>query len=101
MPLQFYQPHLYHYDCWGSNRAEIQKAIESQQLIAAIEQIHAATCSLNVLDGAVWNRFTNDLTNALINNSYSEALGNRNSKCLKDLQTGECITLAQYKNLNS
>lgn len=100
-PNTIWNPHLYYYDCWGSNRAEIQKAIGSQQLIAAIEQVHAATCSLNVLDGAVWNRFTNDLTNALINNSYNAALGTKDSKCLKDLQTGECITLAQYKSLNS
>lgn len=100
-PNTMWNPHLYYYDCWGSNRAEIQKAIEAQQLIAAVEQIHAATCSLNVLDGAVWTRFTNDLDRALNNNSYSEALGGRNSKCLKDLKTGERITLAQYKSLNS
>lgn len=92
-----WNPHLYHYNCWGSNKTEIRKAVEAQQLIAAVEQIYAATCSINILDGAVWSRFIRTLSNALIADDYSDAIGNRNCKCLKNVQTGECITLAQYK----
>ena len=92
-----WNPHLYHYNCWGSNKTEIRKAVEAQQLIAAVEQIYAATCSINILDGAVWSRFIRTLSNALVTDNYSDAIGNRNCKCLKNVQTGERITLAQYK----
>ena len=98
-PNTMWNPHLYHYDCWGSNRSEIQRAVEAQQLIAAIEQAYAATCSINVLDGAVWQRFIGTINAALEQDCYSRAIGNRHCKCLKNTQTGECITLAQYKKL--
>lgn len=91
-----WNPHLWHYNCWGANRSEIIKALQNQQYIAAVEQAYAATCSINVLDGPVWSRFCESLYRAFRGSFHSD-LGGAHSKCLKDMTTGELITLTQYK----
>lgn len=73
-------PHLYHFGCLGENSGLIAQHIRDGNLIGAIEQCCAATCSLNFNDGAVMGRFMNTLFGG----------GRLNNKCIQ-LPTGDVV----------
>lgn len=54
-------PHIYHFSCLGNNVEQINKFLQHNDYIGAIEQCIAATKNLNWTDGAVINRFMEEM----------------------------------------
>lgn len=50
-----YNPHIEHYNCQGTHKVEINKAIKSKNLIAIIEALLNPLKNWNLADGAVMN----------------------------------------------
>ena len=49
--------HIEYYDCWSGNKTNIAKALNKQDLIAALDIAIATTKDINVNDSAVFGRF--------------------------------------------
>lgn len=77
-------PHLYHYQCYGQNASYINKALTDQDYILALEQSVACVGTLNFADGIVMQR----LHSMLIHH---------NTTCVQDTETGEFLTIQQFK----
>lgn len=57
-----YNPHLYHYNCFGNNSNEFRKCCENGQYITGFELLSAAVASINLQDSAVRNKLADDMT---------------------------------------
>lgn len=61
---QFPNPHLYHHDCWGPAKTEMQKNMCEGNFELVVMQMVAAVQSVNVAENASFvNGFLNDLLN--------------------------------------
>lgn len=90
-PNTLNSPHLYNYNCWGNNRQIITNALAKGDIIVAFEQIIAATKHLNILDSTVVNTFRN----AIKYNTHDSSV----NKCVKNMETGETLTLYELHQL--
>lgn len=79
-------PHHKYYNCWGDNKPSIVQALINKDYITAISQIFAAISGLNIADTAVMERFVLDELG-----TYTDTY------CLEDKNTGEVITISDYK----
>lgn len=79
-------PHHKYYNCWGDNKPSIVNALVSKDYITAISQAFAAMSGLNISDTAVMEKFIREELQ-----QYSEVA------CLEDKNTGEVITISDYK----
>lgn len=61
-----YNPHLYGYNCWGTNEPRIIKALSERNYIIALEQTVSAVGNINWADGAAVSKF-----NELLRSQYS------------------------------
>lgn len=78
-------PHLFYYQCYGQNASYINKALAEQDYILALEQSIACVGTLNFADGIVMARLHEQLSR------------NSNITCIQDTETGEFLTLKQFK----
>ena len=79
-------PHHMYYNCWGDNTPLITRALMEKDFITGILQVFAAMSGLNIADSAVMEKFV-----------QSELINYTDTKCLKDKETGEIITIRQYQ----
>ena len=79
-------PHHRYYNCWGDNKPNIVNAMMNKDYITAILTCFAAIAGLNIADVAVMEKFIQD-----------ELITYDNVPCLKNVKTGEIITITQYK----
>ena len=79
-------PHHKYYNCWGDNEPEIQCALADRKLDIAYAQIITAMVGINISDTAVMSKFVEN-----------ELYTYRNVKCLRVKDTGEIITITEYK----
>ena len=79
-------PHHKYYNCWGDNKPSIVNALINKDYITAISQTFAAMSGLNISDTAVMERFIREELQ-----QYSEVA------CLEDKNTGEVITISDYR----
>ena len=68
---QIPHPHIVTYNCWGTNKTFIDKAISTQDFITAVEQMVAAAKNINFTDTVVLDSFIRDL---LVKNNYYKAI---------------------------
>lgn len=78
-------PHLCYYQCYGQNASYINKALADQDYILALEQSVACVGTLNFADGIVMQRL------------HSMFIHNNNTSCIQDTETGEFLTIQQFK----
>ena len=78
-------PHLYYYRCYGQNAGYINKALAEQDYMLALEQSIACVGTLNFADGIVMSRL------------HAQLSQNNDSVCIQDTETGEFLTLKQFK----
>ena len=78
-------PHLYYYRCYGQNAGYINKALAEQDYMLALEQSIACVGTLNFADGIVMSRL------------HTQLCQNNDSVCIQDTETGEFLTLQQFK----
>ena len=78
-------PHLYYFHCYGQNAGYINKALAEQDYILALEQSIACVGTLNFADGIVMSRLHMQLSQ------------NNDRLCVQDTETGEFLTLKQFK----
>lgn len=78
-------PHLYYYRCYGQNAGYINKALVEQDYILALEQSIACVGTLNFADGIVMNKL------------HAQLNQNNDTVCIQDTETGEFLTLKQFK----
>lgn len=79
-------PHHKYYNCWGDNKPSIVNALINKDYITAISQTFAAMSGLNISDTAVMEKFIREELQ-----QYSEVA------CLEDKNTGEVITISDYR----
>ena len=85
-------PHLYYYNCWGDYESIIRSLIEKYDLVMMTSQIQASIGSLNLSDNPVMERFIEDeLTNDIF----------QNIPCLINKESGERISIKQYRENNN
>lgn len=61
---QFPNPHLFHYNCWGKARNEMQKNMTEGNFELVVMQMVAAVQSMNIAENASFNNgFLNDIKN--------------------------------------
>lgn len=83
--IGLWNPHLFYYQCYGQNASYINKALAQQDYIMALEQSIACVGTLNFADGIVMTRL------------HSNLMRGTNTTCIQDTETGEFITLQQFK----
>ena len=79
-------PHHMYYDCWGDNLSNIIKALREKDYITAILTSFAAMSGLSISDIAVITKFIERELD-----EYS------NVGCLKNKETGEILTITEYR----
>ena len=79
-------PHHRYYDCWGDNEPNIRRAIADKDYITAIGTTFAAMSGINLSDAAVLDKFV-----------HSELDTFRAIECLKNNETGEVISIEEYR----
>jgi len=79
------QPHLANYACLGDNRVTMVKNCEEGDLLGLLTTYITATQNFNLTDSTVLKSFIEDIT-----------YYNRNKLCLKNNETGEQLTFAEY-----
>ena len=79
-------PHHYYYNCWGDNQSLIVRALMDKDYIKAILTAFAAMSGLNISDTAVMEKLIRE-----------EFVYFPDTPCLKNNETGEIITINQYK----
>lgn len=79
-------PHHHYYNCWGDNKPNILRALEEHDYVLAITQVFAAMGGLNLTDTPVMEKF--------IRNELREY---KETPCIKDVATGEVITMNEFE----
>lgn len=79
-------PHHYYYDCWGDNKVCITQAVRNKNYVEAILQTFSAIAGLSLSDTAVLTRFTE-----------RELTEYRETPCIKVKETGELLTINEYR----
>lgn len=86
-----YNPHIEHYNCQGTHKAEINKARATRDLIALFEALLNPLKNWNLTDGAVLNQAMSCMFPVMLNNDI---------ECIE--YNGEMITLrALYDKVNA
>lgn len=85
-----HNPHIDQYDCWGTHKPHINKYISEFDCMQAYSQAVACISGLTLSDSTVVNVFLNWLSKKEI----------QQLPCLYVAETGEYITMAQYKEAN-
>lgn len=80
-------PHMQRYDCWGDNKRHILNAMGEFDLTMAFGQVMSAVAGINISDSPVFSQLK----------SYFENGNYRKIPCLKDNETGELISIDQYR----
>lgn len=80
-------PHHKYHNCWGDNESLISRALIEGDYATALNQTIAATASFNLSDGTVWGNFVRD-----------ELTDFADVKCLTIVETGEVISIKEYKD---
>lgn len=78
-------PHIYHYNCFGSYSREIMKTASTMDLETLLLTCISVASNLNFTDSTVINTFCRDINN------------NKDISCIKDLHTGEWLTVAELQ----
>ena len=79
-------PHHQFYNCWGDNQPNIHRALAEGDYLQAILTAFAAMSGLNLSDTAVIDKFVRE-----------ELVMYNTIPCLKNNETGEVITIADYE----
>ena len=79
-------PHHHYYNCWGDNKPNIIRALTEHDYVLAITQVFAAMGGLNLTDTPVMEKFIR-----------SELREYKVTPCIKDVATGEVITIQEYE----
>lgn len=79
-------PHHKYYNCWGDNGPNINRALENYDYVTALTTAFAAMSGINLSDTAVIDRFVRE-----------ELSQYKTVPCLKNLETGEIITIQEYE----
>lgn len=78
-------PHIYHYNCFGSYSKELMKTAAAMDLETLLLTCISVASNLNFTDSTVINTFCRDINN------------DKNISCIKDLNTGEWLTVAELQ----
>ena len=84
-----YNPHLYHYNCFGANASPLVKAITAKQLDTVCAMAINTVANVNFYDSPVVQAFERDIVNSLNYNSGSDIL-------LKNPETNMTTTFKDY-----
>ena len=79
-------PHHHYYNCWGDNKPNIIRALTEHDYVLAITQVFAAMGGLNLTDTPVMEKFIR-----------SELREYKETPCIKDIATGEVITMREFE----
>ena len=79
-------PHHHYYNCWGDNKPNIIRALTEHDYVLAITQVFAAMGGLNLTDTPVMEKFIR-----------SELREYKETPCIKDVTTGEVITMREFE----
>lgn len=79
-------PHHKYYNCWGDNAPNINRALENYDYVTALTTAFAAMSGINLSDTAVLSKFI-----------IEELYAYKTVPCLKNLETGEIITIQEYE----
>ena len=78
-------PHIYNYNCFGSYSQELMRTASAMDLETLLLTCISVASNLNFTDSTVINTFCRDINN------------NKNVSCIKDLNTGEWLTIAELQ----
>ena len=78
-------PHIYHYNCFGSYSKELMKTASIMDLETLLLTCISVASNLNFTDSTVIYTFCRDINN------------NKGISCIKDLSTGEWLTVEELQ----
>lgn len=87
--ITIYNPHLYHYNCFGANASPLVKAITAKQLDTVCAMAINTVANVNFYDSPVVQSFKQDIVDNINHNSGSDIL-------LKDPETNITTTFRDY-----
>ena len=81
-------PHIRDYNCWGTNKTSIIKAITEGEIVGAMEQIVAAIRNLNFTDSTVVQAFIK---------YFNKGSGYDLLKTIQNVETNEFLSVEDYR----
>lgn len=93
-----YNPHIQFYACTGNYRPDLIKARADQDIMLFNTLALASTRSINFTDGAVMDRWFNNLDSIYNGRDYMDGYDMLDIKCLEDVETGDMLTMREYIN---
>ena len=83
-------PHIKYFNCFRQSQLEADKALAKRDYDTAIAIIISACSTITFTDSTVVSRMVDCMSDMLVTNNQE--------RCIKILETNECITLTEFQN---
>ena len=83
-------PHIKYFNCFRQSQLEADKALAKRDYDTAIAIIISACSTITFTDSTVVSRMVDCMSDMMVTNNQE--------RCIKILETGECITLNEFQN---
>ena len=83
-------PHIKYFNCFRQSQLEADKALAKRDYDTAIAIVISACSTITFTDSTVVSRMVNCMSDMMATNNQE--------RCIKILETGECITLNEFQN---
>ena len=83
-------PHIKYFNCFRQSQLEADKALAKRDYDTAIAIVISACSTITFTDSTVVSRMVDCMSDMMVTNNQE--------RCIKILETGECITLNEFQN---